>query len=376
MRIIEEEQLDFDDVLIQPKCSKILSRSEVNLMREFKWYDVDNTKKFTMTCIPYGTTNMGTVGVCSVAEKMVKSGHIACLEKHIPYEDIDMLFSHLSEEEQARAIPSIGIKEDCSTIEKLYDKWHLRLVMVDVPNGYIPSLVNRVKEIHQHCKDMCIIAGNVVDAAGAAQLMDAGVKIVKSGIGNGSVCLTRLKTGVGRPQLSTLIEVADACHQRGCYVMSDGGVNSAGDVCKAFGAGADFVISGSLFAGCDEAEGETISKWYKSNTVDRECSGCKVSYYPIYVEKKFKQYYGMSSHLAQEKHFGGVRSYSASEGREKLIPCTGPLESVLNDIDGGLKSCCTYIGCTKMKNFSRHTTFYKVRRQLNTKFDVCQDISK
>lgn len=367
MRVIEEEQLDFDDVLIQPKCSKILSRSEVNLMREFKWYDIDNTKKFTMTCIPYGTTNMGTVGVCKVAEKMVKSGHIACLEKHIPYEEIEALFSSLGEDEAARVIPSIGIKEDCSTIKKLYDKFHLKMVMVDVPNGYIPSLTARVREIHEHCREICIIAGNVVDAAGAAQLMDAGVKVIKAGIGNGSVCLTRLKTGVGRPQMSTLIEVADACHQRGCYVLCDGGVNSAGDVCKAFGAGADFIISGSLFAGCDEATGDIIEKQYLLDELDEDGAS-------VIVTKKFKQYYGMSSHLAQAKHFGGVRQYSASEGREKLIPYVGPLDGVLSDIDGGLKSCCAYIGCTKMKNFSRHTTFYKVRHQLNTKFAVCQNI--
>lgn len=367
MRVIEEEQLDFDDVLIQPKCSKILSRSEVNLMREFKWYDIDNTKKLTMTCIPYGTTNMGTVGVCKVAEKMVKSGHIACLEKHIPYEEIEALFSSLSEDDAARVIPSIGIKEDCSTIKKLYDKFHLKMVMVDVPNGYIPSLTARVREIHEHCREICIIAGNVVDAAGAAQLMDAGVKVIKAGIGNGSVCLTRLKTGVGRPQMSTLIEVADACHQRGCYVLCDGGVNSAGDVCKAFGAGADFIISGSLFAGCDEATGDIIEKQYLLDELDEDGAS-------VIVTKKFKQYYGMSSHLAQAKHFGGVRQYSASEGREKLIPYVGPLDSVLSDIDGGLKSCCAYIGCTKMKNFSRHTTFYKVRHQLNMKFAVCQNI--
>jgi len=138
-----------------------------------------------MSCIPYGTTNMGTVGVCRVAEKMAKSGHIACLEKHIPYEEIEALFSSLSEDEAARVIPSIGIKEDCSTIKKLYDKFHLKMVMIDVPNGYIPTLINRVKEIHEYCKDTCIIAGNIVDAAGAAQLMDAGVKVIKAGIGNG-----------------------------------------------------------------------------------------------------------------------------------------------------------------------------------------------
>ena len=354
MRIIEETQLDFDDVLIQPKCSKLLSRSQISLEREFKWYDANNQHKHTMKCISYGTTNMGTVGTCKIAELMAKSGHIACLEKHIPYEEIDKLFSKLTEEEQSRVIPSIGIKESTDDIKKLYDKWHLKLLMIDVPNGYIPSLIDRIRELHSYCVDTCIIAGNVVDAAGASQLLDAGVKVAKVGVGNGAMCVTRLKTGVGRPQLSTIIEVADVCHQRGCYVMCDGGVASPGDVCKAFGAGADFVISGALFAGCEEAEGDAI-----------EIDG-----------KKYKQYYGMSSHLAQAKHFGGIRKYSSSEGREKLIPCSGSLQDVLDDIDGGIRSCCTYIGCEKMKNFSRHTTFYRVHKQLNTLFANCQDIKK
>lgn len=352
MRIIEEQQLDFSDVLIQPKCSKILSRKDVNLSRTFKWEN-DSHEKFEISCIPYGTTNMGTCGTIKMAKIMIKSGHIACLEKHIPYEEIEEFFSSLSYEESVRVIPSIGIKESVDDIIKLYKKFKIKMIMIDVPNGYIPSLVDRIKFIHKECPDSMIIAGNVVDSAGASQLIDAGARIIKCGIGNGSVCLTRLKTGVGRPQLSALIDVVDICHQRGCYVMSDGGVTSPGDICKAFGAGADFVISGSLFSGCEEAAGDLV-----------EING-----------KKFKYYYGMSSHFAQEKHFGGIRNYSSSEGREKLIPYTGKLCDILCDIDGGLRSCCSYIGCTKMKNFSRHTTFYRVHNQLNTCFANCMDIS-
>lgn len=353
MRIIEEIQLDFSDVLIQPKCSKILSRSEVNLKREFKWYNKDNVKQ-TVSFIPVGTTNMGTCGTLKMAKLMAESGHFACLEKHIKYEDIDKLFESLSEEARNSIVPSIGIKETTTDLFRLYDKWHIKMIMIDVPNGYIPSLMARIKEVRNHCIDSFIIAGNIVDAAGASQILDAGANCCKGSIGNGSACLTRATTGVGRPQLSTIIETADFCHQRGAYFMSDGGVTNTGDICKAFGGGADFVISGSLFSGCEEADGELV-----------EING-----------KKYKQYYGMSSHFAQVKHFGGIRSYSASEGREKLIPYIGTLESVLQNIDGGLKSCCTYIGCDKMKNFSRHTTFYKVHNQLNTIFANCPDMKR
>lgn len=216
MRVIEEEQLDFDDVLIQPKCSKILSRNEVSLSREFKWYNADNSLKFTMTCIPVGTSNMAATGTCKMAKLMTKSGHLACLEKHIPHEELEELFASFSSEEASRVIPSIGIRESTDSIVKLYSKYHLKMIMVDVPNGYIPSLVDRVKELHERCKDACLIAGNVVDAAGASQLMDAGVKIVKAGIGNG--CF------LGNMEVLTksgLKKIQDICN--GDYVMTHTG---------------------------------------------------------------------------------------------------------------------------------------------------------
>lgn len=368
MRIIDEEQLDFDDLLICPKIppenSNVTSRSQISLTREFKWWNKDNTQKFSIRAVPVGTSNMGTVGTCSFARQMVLSNHIACLEKHIPYEDIHRLVEDLKllqaneihdvqDSTYLKLIPSVGIRESIDDIKKLYDVDGLRILMVDAPNGYLTSLINRVAEIHKACPDAFIVAGNVVTADGLGALVKAGAKAAKVGIGNGSCCRTRVKTGVGRPQASALIECADIAHQHGCYVMCDGGVTNAGDVCKAFGCGADLIISGSLFAGCDAAEGEVIEK-----------NG-----------RKYKQYYGMSSHLAQEKHFGGVRKYSASEGIEKLIPYVGTLEDVLQDIDGGIKSACTYIGCTKMKNFCRHTSFYKVHKQFNAIYENCQNIA-
>ena len=164
-----------------------------------------------------------------------------------------------------------------------------------------------------------------------------------------SACLTRLKTGVGRPQLSTIMECADAAHQVHGYIMSDGGCNCVGDICKAFCGGADFVMTGSMFAGTDEADGEIV-----------EIEG-----------KKYKQYYGMSSNLAQQKHFDGIKSYRTSEGREVYIPYTGSIDNVVGDICGGLASCCTYIGSSCIKHMSKHTTFYRVNNQLNTKFANC-----
>lgn len=363
MRIIDEEQLDFDDLLIQPKRSPINSRADVSLIRQFKWWNRDNTQKHSIEFIPVGTSNMGTIGTPQFAKKMVLSGHFACLEKHVSIDDINELFVELQHIAKSEALPEtfytdkivvcIGIREDMKNLKMLYDRWHLKMIRVDAPNGYIPSLKARVKEVCDYCVDSFVIAGNVVTAAGAEDLIMAGAKTISVGIGNGACCRTRIKTGVGRPQASALIEIADTVHQLGAYCLCDGGCATTGDICKAFGCGADLVISGSLFAATYDAEGEVIYRH----------------------DKPHKAYYGMSSHLAQEKHFGGIRKYSASEGIEKLIPITGTLDEILQDINGGLKSCMSYIGATKMKNFSRHTTFYKVHKQFNAIFENCENIS-
>lgn len=168
-----------------------------------------------------------------------------------------------------------------------------------------------------------------------------------------SVCSTRIKTGVGRPTLSMIVDCADAAHQIDGYIMCDGGVKTPGDVCKALCAGADFVMTGSLFAGCTEASGDIV-----------EVNG-----------KKFKHYYGMSSKLAQDTHFGGMSTYRTSEGREKLIPYTGDLADVITDINGGIRSCCTYIGSRKIKHMSRQASFYKVNHQVNVLFANSENIA-
>lgn len=360
MRIIEEEQLDFDDVLIQPKRSDINSRKDVSIYRTFEWVDVYGNKH-ELNCIPVMISNMGTVGTPNMAKIAALNGYMCALEKHTSLKDICDLFDELeclAEKEQhnktyytQRVCPSIGIKESTDDLKELSERHHISVVCIDVPNGYIPNLIKRIKEIRDIFPTSFIIAGNVVTPDICQDIIIAGANIVKCGIGNGSACLSRVKAAIGRPQLSTIVECADACHQVGGFCMSDGGLKNSGDICKAFGAGADFVMSGSLFAGCEEADGETV----------------------IINNKPHKQYYGMSSHYAQEKHFGGIRNYSASEGRTKLVPITGKLEDVFTDISGGIKSCMTYIGAHKLKNIPKQTTFYRVRRQINNLFENCKD---
>ena len=254
-----------------------------------------------------------------------------------------------------RVMPTFGLKEDIALLEVLQHDHDVRCVCIDVPNGYVPSFIQRVKEVRELCPQALIFAGNVVTGDISQDIVLAGGSgtAAKIGIGPGCACRTREKTGVGRPQASAVIECADACHQVDGFCCSDGGCKTPGDIAKALGCGADFVMCGGIFAGAEEAE---AAKFIAEDG------------------KQFNAFYGMSSDLAQEKHFGGRRKYSTTEGREKYVPVIGPLDSIFDDIEGGLKSAMCYIGAKKLKNIPKNCTFYKVRHQLNMKFDSCKDI--
>ena len=366
MRIIEEEQLDFDDVLIMPRRSSLNSRNEVDIYRTFEWDKQEDGCCEKITGIPVVGSNMGPISVPKVAKIFAKNGFFSILEKHTPLADMRSMYSELEAEAHAegkpakeycqRIFPCIGIREPTDTLKEL-EKTHYAYVHgvnIDVPNGYCPKLIERVKEIRDIFPSAFISAGVVVTPDMCQDLINAGANCVRVGIGSGQQCLTRLKTGVGRPQFSTIVECADACHQMNAFCMCDGGCSTPGDICKALCAGSDMVMCGSIFGGCDEADSE-----------ERIVNG-----------KKYKQFYGMSSKLAQEKYFGGMAKYRTSEGREKWIPGTGPLTNTLDDITGGLRSCGTYIGARKIKNFSRQAAFYKVRRLVNANFANCADITE
>ena len=375
MQIIDNVQLDFCDVLIQPKRSTINSRKEVDIYRTFK-FGKDLQKSFT--AIPIMAANMGTTGTPKMAEALSKLSYMCALEKHTSLADLQALLEKLQRGATVdgkpvctyaqRVFPTIGINDSFDTVLALSKNFLISGFVIDIANGYMMKLIEKVKEARKLFPEMFIIVGNVVTADMTTDLILAGADCVKIGIGSGSSCLTRMKTGVGRPQLSTIIECADAAHQLHAYVMSDGGAVIPGDICKAFCAGADFIMSGSIFAGCDEAEGELVARQYLTDELDD-------NFKPVAAEKKFKQYYGMSSKYAQEKHFGKFNSYRSSEGRTKLIPSTGPLAGVVEDINGSIRSCCSYIGSHKLKHMPKHATFYKVNRQLNEVFANCKDFT-
>merc|ERR1712142_1018617 len=222
----------------------------------------------------------------------------------------------------------------------------LKTICVDVANGYSEHFVEYVRKVRKEFADYTIIAGNVVTMEMVEELILSGADIIKVGIGPGSVCTTRKKTGVGYPQLSAVIECADAAHGLGGHIISDGGCTCPGDFSKAFGAGADFVMAGGMFAGHDQSGGDVVEEG----------------------GKKFKLFYGMSSATAMEKHSGGVANYRASEGKTVRIPYRGDLNATIRDILGGVRSTCTYVGAAKLKELSKRTTFIRVTQQLNTIF--------
>ena len=480
MRIINEVQLDFDDVLIMPKRSTLKSRSEVVLERTFKFKNSSSE----WTGVPIMVANMDTTGTFEMAKALFPFKVITCIHKHYTLEDWTKFLASLSESDFNYFTVSIGITEqDLELLKKIIEiDNRIKFICVDVANGYTENFIEKVKLIHQTYPTKIIIAGNIVSAEMCEELIIAGVDICKAGIGGGclgentkvlmgdkstknicdikigeevinmrgesvkvknvmpmgkkevmsvkvsncsepvlatpdhlfwamnfedktyawmklddvniddiklttindsgdfvngyitslrnggyiqtwdievecdthsfiannvvvhnSVCTTRIKTGVGRPQLSTVIECADSAHGLKGWVVSDGGCKNSGDIAKAFAAGADFVMLGGMMAGHDESSGDIVEE----NGV------------------KYKEFYGMSSERAMVKHKGEVAKYRASEGKRVLIKYRGPIENTINDIMGGIRSTCTYVGADKIKDLSKRTTFMRVNKQSN-----------
>lgn len=333
-----ESKLDFKDVLIVPKNSEIHSRSLVNLERTFtfKYYP----KK--LTCVPIIASNMSTIGTISMAKEFSKHKCLTVLHKFIDTECNE--FEELNPE---YTFLSCGVNtEDIEMIEKILSKGKFDKICIDVANGYLSKLTETIIYFRNKFTNILIMVGNVVTQERCEELIYTGADIVKIGIGSGSCCLTRQKTGIGYPQLSCILDCKDDLTVNS-YIVSDGGCSTPADICKAFGAGADFVMLGGMLGGHDECEGEVMD---------------------VNGHKKML-IYGMSSKTAQDKHNGGMKTYRSSEGRSFFIDYRGKVEETLNDIFGGLRSYGTYIGCDNIEKFSYNTQFIKVNQQLNNPYD-------
>ena len=323
MRIVDDVKLDFSDVLIRPKRSTLESRKNAKLERTFSF----KHSKQSWTGVPIIAANMDHTGTWPMNKALVKHGMLTAICKFLHYIPLK------------NAIKTIGLDYNLDEIE--YD---LKWICLDVANGYTERFMDFVKTIRQHeaTKNSIIIAGNVCTPEATEEIILAGADIVKIGIGPGSVCTTRKITGVGFPQLSATIECADAAHGLGGHIITDGGCQVPGDIAKSFGAGADFVMLGGMFAGHDECEGE--------------------------IENGKMSFYGMSSEDAQLKHYGKKASHRASEGKKVYIEHKGSVGTTVEEILGGLRSACTYAGAKTLKDLPKCTTFVKVNRQLNEVF--------
>ncbi|MCG7944970.1 MAG: GMP reductase [Candidatus Thiodiazotropha taylori] len=343
MRIENEILLDYSDVLIKPKKSSVGSRSKVDLTRTFKF---QTGTEWTGT--PIMAANMDTVGTVEVAAVLENKNMFTCLHK---YYDVEALFGYFLSGDRNNTAYTMGITEND------YNKWNnlkhklpngkIKYVCIDVANGYMNKFSDFVKKFKDENPDVTLIAGNVVTPEQTQELVNNGVDIVKVGIGPGSVCTTRLVTGVGYPQLSAVINCADAAHGLGGYIIADGGCCCPGDVAKAFGAGADFVMLGGMLAGHEENGGETVMR----------------------EGEMFKSFYGMSSKKANDLYNNGMDNYKASEGREVLVPFKGKLEDTLQEITGGLASACSYTCSDSISDLFNRTTFIRVNNQYNKTFE-------
>ena len=358
MRIENEVKLDYSDVLIRPKRSTLGSRKEVQMERSFTFAHGQDYEG-----IPIMASNMDGVGTFEMADRLGELNVFTCLVKTYSVTELVDYFDEQDAPKFRRehVAMSIGIKDtDHQKFRDVYEQVgdKLKYVCIDVANGYSQRFIEYVKEFRQLYSDLVIIAGNVVTADQTQELILNGADIVKVGIGPGSVCTTRIQTGVGYPQLSAVIECADAAHGLGGHIIADGGCTCPGDVAKAFAGGADFVMLGGMLAGHDEGGGEVITKRYITDEFENESRVIK--------EKKFVQFYGMSSEAANTKHFGGLKDYRSAEGREVLVPYRGEVAYTIQDLLGGLRSTCTYAGAIKLKQLSKCTTFIRCTQQFNS----------
>jgi len=339
MRIEDEIKLTFDDVLIRPKRSTLISRSEVKLEREFKF----RHNNHIWEGIPIFSANMDTTGTFETAKALQKHKMLTAIHKFYNLEDWKVNIDSLHPNYVSVTVGQSD--EDFELAKKIFDLNNdLKFLCIDVANGYREDFLEAVKKYRETYSDKIIIAGNVATREMTEALILAGADIVKIGIGPGSVCTTRSVAGVGYPQLSSISECSDAAHGLGGHVLADGGCKYPGDISKAFGAGADFVMLGGMFAGHEESGGELVT----------EEDG-----------KKYKDFYGMSSTKAQQTYYGDLANHRAAEGKKVRLEYKGPIDKTVQAILGGMRSACSYVGAKKLKDLPKSTTFIRVTQTTN-----------
>ena len=344
MRIEQDIKLDYKDVLFKPKRSKLTSRKDVDLTRTFTFHNSGQT----WTGVPIMASNMDGVGTFAMAKILQKHKMLTIIRKHYTVEDWEQAVNSGLELKYVSVCTGTGIiwdknAPDFATMNRVLERYpDIPFICVDVANAYHENVAEFIARLRQQYPNKTIIAGNVITAEMVEELIINGADIVKCGIGPGSVCTTRLMTGVGVPQLSGIIECSDAANGIGGHIIADGGCVYPGDVAKAFGAGAHFVMLGGMLAGHDESEGTV-------------------------VDGKIR-FYGMSSDAAMAKHGARKDGYRGAEGKVVELTHRGPVENTITEILGGVRSAATYIGAKRIKDMPKCTTFVRCTQAVNTVF--------
>ena len=345
MLIEDDFKFDFSDVLIRPKRSTLTSRFDVEMERTYTFYH--SQKEWTG--VPIIASNMDTTGTFEMHEALSKHKMITCLARHYNknYNDWSKYgkYDRSSLYEHSCVMSGIS-KQELTELVHIGKMFTVSFVGLDVANGYTKNFVDAVSYVREKLPDASIIAGNVVTGDMTSELIMAGADIVKVGVGPGSVCTTRIKTGIGYPQLSAVIECADAAHGIGGHIIADGGCTSSGDIVKAFAGGADFAMIGGMLAGHDECDGELVFE----DDIEEP------------VGMKF---YGMASNTAMERHGHPNREYRGEEGKTVTVPYRGKVKYTVLDILGGIRSACTYVGAKRLKDLTKCATFVKVHNTHN-----------
>ena len=356
-KIINEEQLDFDDVMIVPRSSDIKSRKDVEIVKPIKF----KYSGRTITGNPAIAANMDTTGTFAMARELQKHQMFCALSKHYTAEEVIRFLDENKREFGTNdyVFVSTGLrKDDFEKLKQIMDTDLCKNIRLDAPNGYIKGFVQHLIKLRTYFPDAIIMAGNVVTPEKTIELIQNGADVAVVGIGGGSQCSTRVMTGVGRPQLSAVLDCADAAKQYDGMVCSDGGITKPADYVKAIAASADFVMMGGYLAGCSEAGGKLIEKIV--DTDEKSITGEKIKRI-----KAYKLFYGMSSEYAQNEHYKGMPGYRASEGIVSMVPFTGPVAKQVQNLEGGLRSAMTYVGARKLEEFPDKVSFYRVHNQIN-----------
>ncbi len=358
--ISDDIKLDYDDVLIIPGRSAVSSRKDVNLEMsvDFPGRNVE------FRGVPIMAANMDGVGTFEMADRLKDNGLFTCLTKFHGEDELIGFFSGDESRGDFCAV-SIGISDEdwnrFNTVASALGE-RLRYACIDVANGYTTRFIDCVRRFRATFPDIVLIAGNVVTPEQTTRLIEAGADAIKVGIGGGSVCETRIKTGVGYPQFSVILECVHAAHRAGARIVADGGCSSPGDVAKALAAGADFVMLGGMFAGHTEGGGRIVDRYFQSNEVDKNGK-------PVIEKSCFVEFYGMSSKTANDKHFGGLQDYRSSEGKTVLLPLKPSLDDTILDLLGGLRSTCSYVGANELSDLPEKASFVRCSNTHNRVFE-------